>query len=62
MRVVIAGAGPAGLISALYLIQEGIRPMVLDKRSQYDTKACGEACDWESLTKLPFNSKPYIRV
>jgi flavin-dependent dehydrogenase len=62
MRVVIAGAGPAGLISALYLIQEGIRPLVLDKRSQHDTKACGEACDWESLAKLPFDSKPYIRT
>lgn len=60
MRVVIVGAGPAGLISALYLIQEGIRPLILEKQSEIRSTACGEACSLQSLSKIPFDSNPYI--
>lgn len=60
MRLVIVGAGPAGLISALDLIQEGIRPVVLEKQSVIRSTACGEACSLESLSKIPFDSNPYI--
>lgn len=60
MRVVIAGAGPAGLISALYLISEGINPLILDKESAIISTPCGEACGVESLSRIPFDSEPYI--
>jgi flavin-dependent dehydrogenase len=61
MKVVIIGAGPAGLISALNLIQEGIRPVILEKKSAIRSTACAEACGLQSLSKIPFNSNPYIR-
>lgn len=60
MRVVIVGAGPAGLISALNLIQEGISPVILEKQPAIRSTACGEACDLQSLNKIPFNSDQYI--
>ena len=60
MRLVIVGAGPAGLISALDLIQEGIRPAVLEKQSAIRSTACGEACGVQSLSEIPFDSNPYI--
>ena len=61
MKVVIVGAGPAGLISALYLIREGESPLVLEKRPAIRSKVCGEACSLESLGKIPFDSSDYIR-
>jgi len=60
MRVVIVGAGPAGLISALNLIQGGISPVVLEKQSAIRSTACGEACDLQSLSNIPFDSEQYI--
>ncbi len=60
MRVVIVGAGPAGLISALNLTKEGINPVVLEKHSVIRSTACAEACGIESLNKIPFDSSPYI--
>jgi len=60
MKAVIVGAGPAGLISALNLIQKGMSPVIFEKRSGIETTACGEACDLQSLNKIPFDSDPYI--
>jgi len=60
MRVIIVGAGPAGLISALYLIKGGLSPLILDKESVIKSTACGEACGAESLTRIPFDSERYI--
>lgn len=60
MRVVIVGAGPAGLISALYLIPKGIRPLILEKQPTIKSTPCGEACGTQSLSKIPFDSKPFI--
>ena len=60
MKVVIVGAGPAGLISALNLMQRGITPLILEKESVIRSTACAEACDLQSLDKVPFNSNPYI--
>lgn len=60
MRVVIVGAGPAGLISALNLIREGIRPVILEKQSAIRSSACAEACDLQSLDRIPFDSNKYI--
>ena len=59
-KVVIVGAGPAGLISALNLIERGITPLILEKASAIISTACGEGCDLQSLDELPFNSNPYI--
>ena len=60
MKVVIVGAGPAGLITALNLIQRGITPLILEKDPVIRSTACAEACDFQSLDKVPFNSNPYI--
>ena len=60
-KVVIAGAGPAGLISALNLIQRGIAPLILEKQPVITSTACGEACSLRALNELPFDSNPYIQ-
>lgn len=60
MRIVIIGAGPAGLILALYLIKDGLDPLILDKESAIKSTPCGEACGAESLSRIPFDSGPYI--
>ena len=60
MKVVIVGAGPAGLILALDLIKEGVNPLVLDKEPAIRSTPCGEACGTESLSRIPFDSEPYI--
>jgi digeranylgeranylglycerophospholipid reductase len=60
MRVIIVGAGPAGLISSLYLIKEGLSPLILDKGSVIKSTACAEACGAESLNRIPFYSEQYI--
>ena len=60
MKVVIVGAGPAGLITALNLLQRGIRPLVLEKGVEVKSKACSEGCSLQSLQQIPFRSEPYI--
>lgn len=60
MNVVVVGAGPAGLISSLFLIQAGIKPLILEKQSTINSSACGEGCAMHSLNKIPFNSNKYI--
>jgi flavin-dependent dehydrogenase len=40
--VLVAGAGPAGLASALALTQRGLRVLVIERRSAPLDKACGE--------------------
>ena len=60
MNVVIAGGGPAGLITALNLIRRGIKPLVLEKNKEIRSKACGEALGLNWLDEVPFDSTPYI--
>ena len=60
MKVVIVGAGPAGLITALNLLRQGINPLILDKGSEVKSTACSEGCSLQSLSQIPFNSKPYM--
>jgi digeranylgeranylglycerophospholipid reductase len=61
MKVVIIGAGPAGLILALNLIRERINPVILEKKAAISSTACAEACGLQSLSEFPFDSNPYIR-
>jgi len=60
MKVVIVGAGPAGLITALNLLQRGISPLVLEKGSEVTSTACSEGCRRQLLAQIPFNSEPYV--
>jgi flavin-dependent dehydrogenase len=60
MKVVIVGAGPAGLITALNLLQRGIKPLVLEKQTEIRSTACGETCSRRLLNEMPFDSSPYI--
>ena len=60
LKVVIVGAGPAGLITALNLLQRGISPLVLEKGAEVKSKACSEGCSLQSLCQIPFRSEPYV--
>ena len=60
MKVVIVGAGPAGLITALNLLEVGIKPLVLEKEPEIRSTACGEALGLQWLDEIPFDSSPYI--
>lgn len=59
-NVVIVGAGPTELITSLNLLQRGISPLILEKGSEVKSTACSEGCSLQSLTQIPFDSKPYI--
>ncbi|MBA7617785.1 hypothetical protein ES703_25103 [subsurface metagenome] len=60
MNVVIVGAGPAGLITALNLLQRGIKPLILEKSPEIRATACGEALGLRWINEVPFDSSPYI--
>jgi digeranylgeranylglycerophospholipid reductase len=60
MKLVIVGAGPAGLITALNLIEVGLKPLILEKEPEIRSTACGEAVGLQWLNELPFDSSPYI--
>ncbi len=60
MKAVIVGAGPAGLITALNLLEIGIKPLILEKQPEIRSTACGEAIGLQWLKEIPFDSSPYI--
>ena len=58
--IYIIGAGPAGLATGLFLLEEGYDVTIFEKEEKIKSTACGEACDLESLKILPFDSTPYF--
>ncbi len=60
MKVVIIGAGPAGLITSLNLLEKGATPLILEKEPEIKSTACGEALSLRRLAEIPFPSAPYI--
>jgi len=56
----IVGAGPAGLIASLFLLEKGYEVEIFEKSKEIKSSACGEGCDLKSLAELPFDSLPYI--
>jgi digeranylgeranylglycerophospholipid reductase len=60
MKVVIIGAGPAGLITSLNLLEKGTVPLILEKGPEIKSTACGEALSLRRLAEIPFPSAPYI--
>ncbi len=56
----IIGAGPAGLITGLFLIKKGYEIKILEKNERIKSTPCGEGCDEASLNKIPFNYTAYI--
>lgn len=63
-QVVIVGGGLAGLVCALHLAQEGIRPLVIEKNQYPFHRVCGEYISnevipyLESLTAFPASLSP----
>jgi digeranylgeranylglycerophospholipid reductase len=60
MNVVIVGAGPAGLIASLLLVEAGIRPLILEVNPSIVSTPCGEGCTVAALNNIPFDSTGYI--
>ncbi|RMG41231.1 MAG: geranylgeranyl reductase family protein, partial [Methanobacteriota archaeon] len=50
--VIITGAGPAGAVTALYLEQFGIKPLVIDKATFPREKICGDAISAYTVNRL----------
>ncbi len=46
---IVAGAGPAGLVSARVIAEKGFKVMVLEKERRLGVKPCGEACSTPTL-------------
>ena len=58
--IYIVGAGPAGLITGLFLIDIGYDVKIFEKNREIRSTACGEGCDEKSLKKLPFDYEEAI--
>ncbi|KAA0012359.1 hypothetical protein B6U81_01270 [Thermoplasmatales archaeon ex4484_30] len=58
--IIIVGAGVAGLIAGLQLLNKGYEVKIFEKNAGIKSTACGEGCDLQSLNFLPFDSRPYV--
>ncbi len=55
-RILVAGAGPAGLSCAYWSAKEGIEVTVFEKEEELGEKPCGELIPEETLDYTPFNA------
>src|SRR6185436_4667961 len=55
-NVVIVGGGLAGLVCALHLVREGVRPLVIEKNRYPFHRVCGEYISNEVIPYLEFLS------
>ncbi len=58
--IYIVGAGPAGLVTGLFLVERGHDVIILEKEERIKSTPCGEGCDLQSLKIIPFDSSPYF--
>lgn len=52
--ITIIGAGPAGLITGLKLIEAGFSPVILEKGRKIVSTLCGEGISGRTLSMIPF--------
>ncbi|MBI4182154.1 MAG: NAD(P)/FAD-dependent oxidoreductase [Candidatus Aenigmarchaeota archaeon] len=52
--ITIVGAGPAGLITGLKLLEAGFTPTILDKQQEIVSTLCGEGLSADALARVPF--------
>ncbi|HET9243829.1 MAG TPA: NAD(P)/FAD-dependent oxidoreductase [Gaiella sp.] len=58
--VVVAGAGPAGSITALHLARAGARALLVDKARFPRDKPCGGGLTGRALKQLPIDPSPVV--
>lgn len=62
--VLISGAGPSGIIAALYAQKHGLKSLIIERGSFPKDKICGDAfmpCCFEILNDLGFDSNAFIQ-
>ncbi len=60
--VIVAGAGAGGATAAYYLVQAGLRVLVVEKVRLPRYKACGGAIPRQTLARFPFDWTPVIEA
>ena len=58
--VIVAGAGPAGALTAYYLAVNGMKVLILEKERLPRYKACGGGITPRALEALPFDISPVV--
>ena len=58
--VLIAGAGPSGILAGYHLAQAGMKVLILEKTRFPRRKICGGALTRKTLNELPFDISPVI--
>ncbi len=54
MDIKIIGAGPAGLVTGLKLLEAGYNPTIIEKQEVIFSTLCGEGLSDQTLSKVPF--------
>lgn len=62
MNVVIIGAGVSGLSAANYLVDHGIKPIIIDADKVGKVKVCGEFFSYETIHFLKRWGIPFIEI
>ncbi len=54
MDIKIIGAGPAGLVTGLKLLEAGYTPTIIEKQEVIHSTLCGEGLSADTLSRVPF--------